>query len=97
MEEGTFEMSKRGSHTQDQGGCECAEFQVASQKGLRGNSLVVWEEPKESWCVMEKVILMRAGKKAAGDCAGPRWLDKEFGFHAKSNGKSLEDLNQGSN
>lgn len=58
---------------------------------------MVWEEPKESWCVMEKVILMRAGKKAAGDCAGPCWLDKEFGFHAKSNGQSLEDFNQGSN
>lgn len=33
------------------------------------------------------------GRRLVGSC----WLDKEFGFHANSNRKPLEDLNKGRN
>lgn len=39
--------------------------------------------------------MVKAEKKAVGDCVGPCLLDKEFGFPAKSNGKPLEDCNKG--
>lgn len=33
--------------------------------------------------------------KAVGECEALCCLDKEFGFHSKSNGKPLENFNHG--